>query len=239
MHPRAAISSYFPPQPWRRTYVVDLTLVFIGCSYAGAERSLRWAGCGARRRLCVLEHNHDEDHHWPGAREALTPAASNTAAGPYRSCWIAESVRQFVDSVLTHPDRGATCYLNSLIQALCTLRSSMHLSYCLADMTPELRRGLYAISPEELGYTAEVVWPILSLRSVDGAQVAEKKPAAATATEPDEESICNLMSMGFERKNVIKALKKHPRSESRAIEFLLEGGRSWLLPFGEALTRTF
>jgi hypothetical protein len=66
--------------------------------------------------------------------------------------------------------------------------------------------------------------------AVDVAQIAEKKPVATT-TEPDEESICNLMSMGFERKNVIKALKKHPRSESRAIEFLLEGGMKRTIVF--------
>jgi hypothetical protein len=37
--------------------------------------------------------------------------------------------------------RGATCYLNSLLQAM--------------YMTPELRRGLYAIDPEELGLSVQ------------------------------------------------------------------------------------
>jgi len=44
----------------------------------------------------------------------------------------------YILSIVIHY-RGATCYLNSLIQAM--------------FMTPEFRHGLFKIDPEELGYS--------------------------------------------------------------------------------------
>ncbi len=42
--------------------------------------------------------------------------------------------------------------------------------------------------------------------------------------DPPEDAIENLMSMGFDRSRVVRALRRYPAQEARAVEWLLEGG---------------
>ena len=102
-------------------------------------------------------------------------------------------------------NQGATCYLNSLLQAL--------------FMTPELRAGLFAVDPSSLGFDD---------LSEDGAggdaggAAAAKAAKAAEAAEADEAYVQQLGAMGFPAAACERAcLAVSNRSMDAAMEWLL------------------
>jgi Ubiquitin carboxyl-terminal hydrolase len=77
--------------------------------------------------------------------------------------------------------RGATCYLNSLLQAM--------------YMTPELRRGLYAIDPEELGLSAQE-----ALEAAAAANTEEPMPASTVdAVKPKGKKAVRTLPLELQR----------------------------------------
>eukprot|EP01041_Mallomonas_annulata_P014519 gene14519-30909_t len=94
-------------------------------------------------------------------------------------------------------NQGATCYLNSLIQAM--------------YMTPELRRGLYHIDPNEIG-----------VRELEQEKIEKEiEPAKVTAViEPNEHMLEQLISMGFPEHGVKKALIATENNEQRALDYI-------------------
>eukprot|EP01035_Chromulina_nebulosa_P064927 gene64927-88816_t len=77
-------------------------------------------------------------------------------------------------------NQGATCYLNSLIQAM--------------YMTPELRNGLFQIDPDELGITQAEY------------SIEKKSNADLDIFEIDESLLEILLSMGVPEGHARKAL---------------------------------
>ncbi|CAM9437789.1 unnamed protein product [Choristocarpus tenellus] len=84
-------------------------------------------------------------------------------------------------------NQGATCYLNALLQAM--------------YMTPELRHGLYAVDPRELGgdwYEQEGAKEKEKAKTrVVKERARLKKQEAEGRVEPDKEVMQQLKAMGF------------------------------------------
>lgn len=85
-------------------------------------------------------------------------------------------------------NQGATCYLNSLVQAL--------------YMTPELRMGLFAIDPKDLG-----------------ANVAGSSVDALSCDEIDNSLIDSMKQMGFSEEIAMRCLCAANNKLDAAIEY--------------------
>lgn len=92
-------------------------------------------------------------------------------------------------------NQGATCYLNSLIQAM--------------YMTPELRAGLYQVDPTELG---------IQYLEQDK-KATDKKPTNSAVVEADENLVAELVSMGFSEHGGRRSLIATKNNLGDAVDF--------------------
>ena len=87
-----------------------------------------------------------------------------------------------------HAIRGATCYLNSLIQAL--------------YMTPELRTAVFSLSEEDLLKPAEAVAaPVENGDSTEPTEPEKPDPYKGLSNKM-RECVAELLSMGFDEARV-------------------------------------
>ncbi|CAN0015052.1 unnamed protein product, partial [Ectocarpus fasciculatus] len=110
-------------------------------------------------------------------------------------------------------NQGATCYLNALLQAI--------------YMTPELRHGLYAVDPKDLGgekYEAEREQD----RENEKARLAKerarlKKQEKEGRMQPDPEIVKGLLDMSFSENGARRAaLKTKNKSFNAALDWAME-----------------
>ena len=150
------------------------------------------------------------------ADEDLDDPGSHTAAAAmpqHLSSFLSKPVSHYTPrpahGVVGLDNRGATCYLNSLLQAL--------------FFTPEFRAALYALDETELGvaaYEEEERGKQADDTQRNGAVLhAEEEKEAETVSESD---VQELLSMGFDEDRVRAALRKYPSPDQReqAIDFI-------------------
>jgi uncharacterized UBP type Zn finger protein len=126
--------------------------------------------------------------------------ASASASGANASTYAVRPASPRAGTFVGLQNQGATCYLNSLIVSL--------------YMTPEIRRGLYKLTPEDL---------VVPLSTAEIAVEVAKKPN----TEPpvDQSSVDALVGMGFDEVQVRRAIRKFPfdPDNMQRVEFILSG----------------
>jgi ubiquitin C-terminal hydrolase len=125
--------------------------------------------------------------------------------------------------------RGATCYLNSLLQAL--------------YLTPEFRQLLFDLDDDELGLShyhiheqAEAQAKAEYEQMTDEQKKAHKAAEALKSVEVSEERIAEFTAMGMDRVNVIRTLRKFPAASQQdaALEYLFSHDFSMDPPEPEA-----
>jgi uncharacterized UBP type Zn finger protein len=126
--------------------------------------------------------------------------ASAAASGSGGSVYAAAPASPRAGTFVGLQNQGATCYLNSLIVSL--------------YMTPEIRRGLYLLSPTDL---------VVPLSAAEAAAEDEKK---ASAEPPiDQTAVEALCGMGFEEVQVKRAIRRFPNDPDnmQRVEYILSG----------------
>lgn len=103
-------------------------------------------------------------------------------------------------------NQGATCYLNSLLQTM--------------FMTMEFRAHLFALLNSELEYD-RYVEEEKKRKADEIAEAATGKKESSVSSEPSQERVDELVGMGFDAKNVIKALKLFPSNQEQCLDYLV------------------
>lgn len=104
-------------------------------------------------------------------------------------------------------NQGATCYLNSLLQTM--------------FMTLEFRAGLFALSTLELEY-GRYMEEEAKRKAAEIAEAASGKKEP-TNSGPPQERVDDLVAMGFDAKNAVKALKLYPsmQEQEQCLDYLV------------------